>query len=872
MKTGQPFQIAAKVVIKLLFILSMFHVTGVAAQQQGSWQRKKDFPESLPSPRIWALSFTIGDKGYMGTGYIVGEDIWKSDFWEYDAATDTWSQKAKIPKQGGSGFSIGGKGYGLSGTGPQDFWEYDPVMNRWSAKAGLPDSIAAIGLSFRFSVGSKGYFGTGDKVFFEYDPATDAWTRLGDFRGVSRWGGVGFSIGNKGYFGLGGAESGNLNDFWEYDPAADNWTPKNNFPAAGYAQLGLSAGSKGFIGVDIKDFWEYDPTLDSWTRRSALTGDYWGWGDGFAFAAGARVYVGKDLPNDNFKEFDPANNTWSSMKDLEDQRKSKMAGFSVGNKGYFGTGSYGYAFSRDFWEYDPALDSWTQKADFGGTARDGAVGLSIGGKGYIGTGKDSSGERNDFWEYDPVTNTWLRKPDFPGGMVSGARSFTIGDKGYIVEPSSHRLWQYDPSSDQWTQKATLTGGTFSGVVSFAIGNKGYYGGADYQGFFEYDPVADNWTMKSSIIKTLDDSRNLGASNIAAFSIGNKGYLSVVLYELYGGPHPGMWEHFYQYDAEKDEWVDLEPFSRLTGSVAMTISNKGYVLFTPDYEMWEYTAPYCTTYYRDADGDGFGNRLDSIAGCAQPPGYTTNNTDCNDNDKTNHAPVSWYRDLDRDGYGDSFNPISACSNVPPAGYVTNNYDCYDSGTVSHPEWVRVRMCHNGWTQCVNASEIRAKLCLGWTMGPCSLQTCAADETLLCHNGRQECVKTIDVPKYLADANWWPGPYCSGTVISRKTSNKTVARPLTKQSLPAPLKMVNYPNPFSGTSTIYYELPLDSKVSIKVYDLMGRTVATLVDENKKAGNYTVNFNAHGLSSGSLYYRIIALSKHQQFQQTNQMIRIK
>ena len=41
---------------------------------------------------------------------------------------------------------------------------------------------------------------------------------------------------------------------------------------------------------------------------------------------------------------------------------------------------------KDFWEYDPAANTWTQKADFGGTARYGAVGFSIGSKGYIGTG------------------------------------------------------------------------------------------------------------------------------------------------------------------------------------------------------------------------------------------------------------------------------------------------------------------------------------------------------------------------------------------------------------------------------------------------------------------------------------------------------
>lgn len=92
------------------------------------------------------------------------------------------------------------------------------------------------------------------------------------------------------------------------------------------------------------------------------------------------------------------------------------------------------------------------------------------------------------------------------------------------------------------------------------------------------------------------------------------------------------------------------------------------------------------------------------------------------------------------------------------------------------------------------------------------------------------------------------------------------------LPVEYKLSNYPNPFVGTSTIKYELPVDSRVSIKVYDLMGRVVTTLVDADKKAGRYTVDFKASGVSKGSLYYRIIATSKNKQFEQTNKMIQLQ
>src|SRR5206468_5437589 len=136
--------------------------------------------------------------------------------------------------------------------------------------------------------------------------------------------------------------------------------------------------------------------------------------------------------------------------------------------------------------------------------------------------------------------------------------------------------------------------------------------------------------------------------------------------------------------------------------------------------------------------------------------------------------------------------------------------------------------------------------------------------------------IDVATKLADTagKWSLGPFCSGVPISGSGSNsaRKIDMARTEKSLPAQYSLSNYPNPFAGTSTIKYELPYDCKVSIKVYDLAGRTVATLVDEYKKAGIYTVNFNARNLSSGSLFYKITAISKEGQFERTNQMVKVK
>ena len=80
--------------------------------------------------------------------------------------------------------------------------------------------------------------------------------------------------------------------------------------------------------------------------------------------------------------------------------------------------------------------------------------------------------------------------------------------------------------------------------------------------------------------------------------------------------------------------------------------------------------------------------------------------------------------------------------------------------------------------------------------------------------------------------------------------------------------NYPNPFNPITTLHYELPEAAQVRLVVYDVLGRQVATLVDEQKEAGRYDVQFDASRLSSGTYFYRIEAGS----FQAVKQMILLK
>ena len=80
--------------------------------------------------------------------------------------------------------------------------------------------------------------------------------------------------------------------------------------------------------------------------------------------------------------------------------------------------------------------------------------------------------------------------------------------------------------------------------------------------------------------------------------------------------------------------------------------------------------------------------------------------------------------------------------------------------------------------------------------------------------------------------------------------------------------NYPNPFNPNTKISYQLPVAGIVTLKIFDILGKEVATLVDEYKPAGIYDVQFTMNNLSSGVYFYQLKAGT----FTQTKKMILLK
>jgi hypothetical protein len=87
--------------------------------------------------------------------------------------------------------------------------------------------------------------------------------------------------------------------------------------------------------------------------------------------------------------------------------------------------------------------------------------------------------------------------------------------------------------------------------------------------------------------------------------------------------------------------------------------------------------------------------------------------------------------------------------------------------------------------------------------------------------------------------------------------------------------NFPNPFNPSTIISYQLVASSQVTLKVYDVLGNEVTTLINEEKQAGNYEIEFNASslpdgkaGLSSGIYFYKL----QTEKYTETRKMILLR
>lgn len=292
-----------------------------------------------------------------------------------EAFASQWIQRAGLPNVGrhrGTGISIGTKGYiGLghfNGAGPNiilnDWWEYDPATNAWTQKANYIGNfgIGSYGV-LSFGMEKVGFVGGGQVgstgEFYKYDPSTNQWTPA---MNTPTYAGniAGFAIGNKGYY-LSG------NQLFEYDEALNIWVAKNFAPfSAGIWTCAFIIDGKAYYKTGTQ-LWEYKPSIDQWASRASYPG--LATAGSVALTQNNKGYVvtgysgGLSQVTKDVYEYNPGTNTWDSLPSFTGTARRFSSGFSIGNRAYIGTGTNGTNFA-DFWEFD-ALAGLEEMFDIG---------------------------------------------------------------------------------------------------------------------------------------------------------------------------------------------------------------------------------------------------------------------------------------------------------------------------------------------------------------------------------------------------------------------------------------------------------------------------------------------------------------------------
>jgi N-acetylneuraminic acid mutarotase len=258
------------------------------------------FLNSMPGTnfnRTEGVAFAVNGKGYLGLGAqdyngFNPSPTYLVDLWEYNAATDQWTKKKDLPDSGRSDasfFTINNKAYVVGGsTGSfgrsADTWEYDPATDKWTEKKPFPGNMEG---GTGFSINGKGYIvggtisNTTSNKLYEFNPSGNTWTEKAPFPEAELFGAVAFVIDNKAYVGLGAQDAYDATNskyfqyFYTYDPAKNSWSYAPGFELNADGRMFAIAevvNGKAYIGagwrlnggstqVFFRDFHEADPAV-----------------------------------------------------------------------------------------------------------------------------------------------------------------------------------------------------------------------------------------------------------------------------------------------------------------------------------------------------------------------------------------------------------------------------------------------------------------------------------------------------------------------------------------------------------------------------------------------------------------------------------
>lgn len=303
-----------KKLFTFLFLLTFFH-----GNSQITWQLQGVLPGI---ERLEAISFTLGNSAYFGTGYG-SNSMALNDMWKFSPNTNSWVQLNNFPTTlyGATAFVINDTAY---------------VANGWEMAGSSPNMN-----------------------IYRYDEQLDSFVVVSIYPGTPSYTTMSFVANSKAYIGIGYPLN---NDLWEFEPTTNSWTQKSDFPGA-FRQNTSAFGinGKGYVGggandpiIAYDDFWVYDPINDSWDTLPSLPGG--GRFAGIEFTINDKFYVGCGYNYSNYLKdlwsFNTFTNTWSQEIDFGGTPRYGCSAFTVGNTVYAGSGRAS-SYQNDFWQFAP---------------------------------------------------------------------------------------------------------------------------------------------------------------------------------------------------------------------------------------------------------------------------------------------------------------------------------------------------------------------------------------------------------------------------------------------------------------------------------------------------------------------------------------
>lgn len=257
-----------------------------------------------------ATGCATSHRGYIGLGHIngTGQDISFKDWWEYDPASDTWTQKADFP------------------------------VSTHGCVAFVVDNCPVVGGGSALST-----------QFYKFNTATNTWGQIANCILPNPGDSQGFAVNNQGFV-------YQANQLAKYNPNTDSWSLCANAPVSfGNWTCSFVIEGSGFIKYG-NQLLEYKPLHNQWVPRASFPGNSTGGSSGFAIQQRGYVtsgYVGAlAVVTEQVWSFHPATNSWRREIDFPGTKRRFPVAWAIHDRGYIGTGTNGINLN-DFWQFNP---------------------------------------------------------------------------------------------------------------------------------------------------------------------------------------------------------------------------------------------------------------------------------------------------------------------------------------------------------------------------------------------------------------------------------------------------------------------------------------------------------------------------------------